>query len=202
MSSRSTSAARPGPEALPEPVHAAITAAGCHPAIVIDLVANALANETTLGHLVHQETTLGETFRRHVSALVLTSTRLLVAHAEDHPVEQPGVPAMAMSSLEAVPLRRMRSVVVANVVANPQSYEPGALPDEVTLTLCWGTVQRLEWEPANCLDPQCNAEHGTVGQVTSDDMTVRITQAADGAPAVQQALAFAHAVNAQLAAVS
>lgn len=204
MSSRSTSAPRRGPEALPESVHAAITAAGCHPAIVVDLIVNALANEPVVGHLVHQETTLGpsETFRRHISTLVLTPTRLLVAHAEDHPVEQPGMPAMAVSSLETVPLRRMRSVVVANVVANPQSYEPGAIPDEVTVTLCWGTVQRLEFEPAGCVDPQCTAEHGSAGQITSDDMVVRVTHAADGPDAVRQTLAFAHAVNLHLAAVS
>ena len=49
------------------------------------MVATALAGEDVHAHLVHQETTFdSEEVRRHVTVLVVTGTRLVVAHADDH----------------------------------------------------------------------------------------------------------------------
>jgi hypothetical protein len=52
-------------------------------------------------------------------------------------------------------------------------------------------VSRLDLIPADCGDPECTADHGFEGTVASDDISLRISAAADGEPAVDRALAFA-----------
>ena len=71
----------------------------------------------------------------------------------------------------------------------------------MVLTLGWGAVSRLDLEPATCSDPDCEGDHGYTGTATADDLSVRVSEVGDGAEGVQQALAFASAVNAAVAAV-
>ncbi len=47
----------------------------------------------------------------------------------------------------------------------------------------------------HCGDENCEADHGYTGAMTSDDVTMRISEAADGAEAVEQVLAFAQALS-------
>lgn len=204
MSASSAQSSSAGASVLPQYVEQDILDAGCHPGPVIDVLCVGLADEKIVGHLVHQETTFDatETLRRHVTVLLLTPTRLLVAHADDHPGETPHQTPKVASSLESVPLRRVRSIVVSTTFSNPQQHSPGAIPDEATLTMCWGTVQRLELEPAHCLDPHCDADHGLTGVATSDDIVVRVTAAAEGTKAVESAMQFAAIANRALAGVS
>jgi hypothetical protein len=51
-------------------------------------------------------------------------------------------------------------------------------------------MRRLDLEPANCGDPSCEADHGYFGSLSSDDLTVRMSVAADGADKVRQLMAF------------
>ena len=57
-------------------------------------------------------------------------------------------------------------------------------------------MSRLDLEPATCGDPECDADHGYSGTATTDDLSVRVSEAGDGRDAVAQALAFARAVSA------
>ncbi len=52
-------------------------------------------------------------------------------------------------------------------------------------------MRRLDLEPAGCADPQCEADHGYTGTLAGDDLTVRISAAADGADKVARLVAFA-----------
>ena len=71
--------------ALPEDLTEAITRAGYYPSLVCDVVESAVADDEVVSHLVHQETTFDhETVRRHVTVLVVTPKRLVIAHADDH----------------------------------------------------------------------------------------------------------------------
>jgi Family of unknown function (DUF5998) len=63
------------------------------------------------------------------------------------------------------------------------------------LTIGWNSLRHLELEPAHCGDENCEADHGYTGAMTSDDVTMRISEAADGAEAVEQVLAFAQALS-------
>jgi hypothetical protein len=202
---------------LPVELVRAVERAGYYPAVVADVVRVALAGEAALEHFVHPETTFdeGDEVRRHVTVLVLTPTRLIVAHADDHteggdprdarttpPGHPEAVPAAAvgrtyaMASTEAVPLDRVSAVVVTHVVDRPERYRPGGLPREVTLGVAWGIASRVDLEPAGCADPECEADHGYTGSVTGDDLSLRVSADAEGHDAVAEALRFARALSA------
>ena len=65
----------------------------------------------------------------------------------------------------------------------------------MVLTLGWGAVNRIDLEPARCGDPNCEADHGLTGTSANDDLTVRLSETADGLDVVQQALTFAAALS-------
>ena len=66
---------------------------------------------------------------------------------------------------------------------------------ETWLTITWGTMRRVDLEPATCADPNCEADHGLTGMIAGDDLTVRISAAGDGEAKVQQLVAFATALQ-------
>jgi len=195
---------------LPSSLTKDIERAGYYPALVADVVESALAGDDVLSHLVHQETTFDhDTVRRHITVLALTPTRLVVAHADDYAAEddlgeseeadpQSTATATATATSECVPLSAVRGVMVTHVVADPATYEPGSLGRELTLTLGWGGVSRVDMVPATCGDPNCEADHGYEGSVTTDDIGLRISADADGEPALAQSLLFARALSAAI----
>ena len=194
---------------LPVDLTSAIERAGYYPALVGDVVSAALAGEEVRSHLVHLETTFDhDVIRRHVTVLVLTPSRLVIAHADDHADEgageAEGAPAgvaeqeVATATTESIPLSAVRGVMLTHVVADPQNYVPGSLGRELTLTLGWGAVSRVDLLPATCGEPGCDADHGYDGTISSDDIALRVSATADGDPALQQAISFAHALSASL----
>jgi hypothetical protein len=174
----------------------AIERSGYYPALVGEAVEAAVGGEPMASYLVHQETTFDSNeVRRHVTVLVLTDTRFIVSHTDEQPADGTSPSAYATTSTESVKLGRISSVVLSRVVANPESYAPGTLPREVVLTIGWGAVARLDMEPATCGDPNCEADHGYTGSSTADDLSLRVSEAADGPDTVRQTLAFAQALS-------
>jgi hypothetical protein len=161
----------------------------------------AVGGEPVASYLVHQETTFdANEVRRHVTVLVLTSTRFIVSHTDEQAADDTSPSPYATTSTESVKLARISSVVLSRVVANPESYTPGTLPREVVLTIGWGAVSRLDLEPAACGDPNCEADHGYTGSSTADDLSLRVSEAGDGPETVRQALAFAQVLSEATAA--
>lgn len=184
---------------LPVDLTRAIERAGYYPALVADVVQAALGSEEVVSHLVHQETTFDhDVVRRHITVLALTATRLVIAHADDHTDERPGHEDVATATTESVPLSAVRGVMITHVVARPQEYQPGSLGREITLTLGWGAVSRIDLMPATCADPDCDADHGYEGSVASDDISLRISADAEGEAALQHALGFARELSASI----
>lgn len=182
---------------LPAALRAEIDRAGYYPALVADVVATALGGEQVDAHLVHLETTFdAQEVRRHVTVLTVTATRLVVAHADDHGPDDVATTSYASASTEAVPLHLVQAVTLQHLVTSPEKHRPGVPPHELTLTVGWGAVQRLELEPAGCADPACEADHGYTGSLASDDIVIRISSAAEGGDAVADALEFARALSA------
>ena len=177
-------------------LQAAIERAGYYPALVRDTMSSALAGEDVLASVVHLDTTFdGDEVRRHVTVLALTPTRLVVGHTDDH-AEAGARTSVATTSTESVALERVASVVVTRVVTDPARYRPGAQPQEVTLTVGWGAVSRLDLEPASCGEAGCEADHGYTGTSTADDLSLRVSAVAEGAGAVSAVLRFAEALSA------
>lgn len=173
-----------------------IQRSGYYPELVADALSTALADESLVSYLVHHEATFDrDELRRHVTVLALTPTRLIVGHTDEHAVEEGDTTHYASASTEAVRLEKVDSVVVTRVVAEPERHAAGGAAAEVVLTIGWGAVNRIELEPASCGDAQCEADHGYTGTSSNDDLSVRVSEAADGAAVVRQALAFAAALS-------
>ena len=190
-------------------LHRQLNRAGYYPDLVADVLDVALADEPVEAHLVHVETTFTTSeVRRHVTVLVLTGSRLVLAHVDDHSGDHPDThdahdveertasQSSAAATTEAVPLAQVKSVVLTHMVNSPEKHVPGAPPAELTLAVGWGAVSRIDLEPMQCPDPQCEADHGLTGSVANDDVLVRISAQAEGLDAVRSAVAFAKALSA------
>ena len=187
----------------PNGLRVAIERAGYYPTLVAEAVDTALGHEPITSYVVHQETTFDrEEVRRHVTVLALTKTRMIVSHTDEHPPDSPTSPPHATTSTETVRLDRVGTIVVNRTVDDPARYIPGTPPREVVMTIGWGGVNRVVLEPASCSDPNCEADHGYDGSVSVDDLSVRVSEAADGADVVRQTLAFAAALTEATAAVA
>ena len=175
----------------------AIERSGYYPALVADAVESALGTEPVLAYVVHHEATFDPAMevRRHVTVLVLSPTRLLACHTDEHPPTEAVPQPHASTTTEAVRLGRVHSVAVTRVVPEPASYVPGVPPTEVVLTIGWGVISHIDLEPATCGDESCEADHGYTGSIAADDLQLRVSEAADGAEAVGHVLAFARALS-------
>ena len=182
----------------------AIDKSGYYPDVVSAAVNSAVAHEQVVSYLVHHEPTIDERdeVRRHVTVLVLTPSRLILAHTDEHAPDDLLPSPYTSSSTEAVTLSAVRSVVVNRMVATPEAYvgvTAAAGASEVVLTIGWGAVARVDLEPAGCADPDCDADHGYTGLLTSDDFSLRVSAAAEGPEAVANLLGFADALSARTA---
>jgi hypothetical protein len=172
--------------------------------VVSQAVTSAVAGEQVVSYLVHHEPTIDERdeVRRHVTVLVLTPSRLILAHTDEHAPDDMLPAPYTSSSTEAVTLSAVRSVVVNRMVAVPASggrAGPPPAANEVVLTIGWGAVARVDLEPAACGDPDCEADHGYSGLLTADDFSLRVSAAAEGPEAVANLLGFSDALSAHTA---
>jgi hypothetical protein len=183
--------------ATAEDLRAAIERTGYYPGLVTDAVASALGSEPVMAYVVHHDAIFDPAMevRRHITVLVLTPSRLIYSHTDEHPAEEEEAPS-AETSTEAVRFSRIQSVAITRVVADPASYISGVTtPTEVMLAIGWNVLSHVELEPAHCGDESCDADHGYTGTITTDDLTLRVSEAADGAEGVTQVLAFAEALS-------
>ncbi|PFG37900.1 hypothetical protein ATJ97_0364 [Georgenia soli] len=179
---------------LAKQLRADLDHAGYYPDVVAGVIDVALADEPVTSFLVHPETTFDETeVFRHLTALVLTPTRLVVAHVDDAPGPD-GRPS-ALATTDSVPLGEIRSVALTHGVSEPARAR-GMQVQELTVGVSWGTAQTLDLAPATCGDPECEADHGYTGNFTPEGVEVRVSAHAEGSDALKGALAFARALSA------
>ena len=167
-------------------LRAAIDHAGYYPELVADAVDAAVAGEQIEAFVVHQETTFdSEEVRRHITVLVLTPGRLVLGHADDHPADAV-TPGALRHDLDRGGAAARRSARSWSTASSPTRWARGGggLPQEVTVTIGWGAVSRIDLEPAACGDPDCDADHGYTGTASADDIALRVSEAAEGADAV------------------
>ncbi|MGN6780980.1 MAG: DUF5998 family protein [Marmoricola sp.] len=180
---------------------AAIERTGYYPAVVGAGVRAAVADEEVVDYLVHHEPTIDrDEVRRHMTVVVLTPTRLILAHTDEHDPDDLLPEPYTSTSTEAIALTAVTSVVVNRMVTNPAAVRTThGVPDpaEAVVTIGWGGVNRIDLEPAGCADPECDADHGYTGVLASDDFSLRLSSAADGQDAVDGLLRFAESLSAR-----
>ena len=180
----------------------AIERSGYYPDLVTDAVSSALGPEPIVSYVVVHDAMFdpGMEVRRHITVLVLTPSRLIYSHTDEHPAEEPDGRPQAETSTEAISFSRISSVVLTRVVPDPASYVAGVtMPSEVLLTIGWNVLSHVELEPAHCGDENCEADHGYTGTITADDLSLRVSEAADGEDGVRSVLSFARALSAAAA---
>ena len=176
---------------LPENVKKDIDESGYYPELTAMLIEQSLFGEKVLTHILHMETHMDlEAIHRHVTVLVVTPTRLLLTHVDDEMEISPGAPPRGVTATDSVALNKVGNVLMTRLYADPANYTPGERPVEVAIALSWGNMRRLEIFPESCADPSCENDHGFGGTVANDDLTLRISQDAEGAAAVAQAEDF------------
>ena len=176
----------------------AIDRTGYYPEVVADGVMRAVSDEAVVSFFVHHEPTFDrDEVRRHLTVVVLTPSRLILAHTDEHEGDDMLPAPYTSTSTEAIALASVRSVVVTRMVTNPT--DGPTPPAEAVLTIGWGGVARLDLEPATCGDPDCDADHGYTGLLSSDDLSLRVSAAAEGPEAVANLLGFADALSAHTA---
>src|SRR3954454_3319571 len=108
----------------------AIEESGYYPDVVSDAVKSAVAGEQVVSFLVHHEPTIDERdeVRRHVTVLVLTPSRLILAHTDEHAPDDLLPARYASSSTEGDRLPAIGSVVVNRMFANPETYAGKPIP--------------------------------------------------------------------------
>lgn len=174
---------------------------GYYPELVADSLSQAIAGEDVSAFVLSYETIFdNEEIRRHVTVAALTASRLVISHVDEQPADASHTQGLATASTEAVRLDAIGSVVIQRSVSAPASFgqDPSAI-QEVVVTIGWGAVSRIDLAPAGCDDPKCEADHGFTGSSVNDDLTLRVSLAADGAARLQQAWEFAGAVSAATA---
>ena len=177
-------------------LRSAIDLTGYYPEVVADSVEGAVAGESVVSFFVHHEPTFDrDEVRRHLTVAVLTPTRLILAHTDEHTGDDLLPEPYTSTSTEAVRLSAVKSVVVTRMTANPT--DGPSKPAEAVMTVGWGGVSRIDLEPAGCSDPQCDADHGYTGVFASDDFSLRVSAAADGGDAVGGLLSFAESLSAR-----
>lgn len=169
-----------------------IESCGYFPNLVEDGVLLAAGDEEIRNFVVHHEPTFDrDEVHRHLTVLLLTDTRLIVGHTDDHPAAEGDRRTYAASSTESIAIGRLNAATLTRVVPDPENFDPNNSPVEETwLSLGWGSMGRLELEPATCGDPSCEADHGFVGSMVTDDLTIRMSRAGDGADRVQRLIRF------------
>jgi Family of unknown function (DUF5998) len=177
----------------------ALDRVGYYPAEVAAAVEDSLAGEDVVSYVVHHEPTFDrDEVRRHITVLVLTPHRILITHTDENPPDDLLPQPYTSTSTEAVPLARVGSVSLTRMVAQqpegPRVEEPPVA--EAVLAVGWGAVSRVDLEPAECGDPDCVADHGYTGALTSEDFSLRISATADGGDAVARLLEFSRALSA------
>lgn len=174
----------------------AIERTGYYPDVVADGVEAAVAGEQVVSFYVHHEPTFDrDEVRRHLSVVVLTPSRLVLAHTDEHVADDLLPEPYTSTSTEAVRLSAVKSVVVTRMITNPTSGPTP--PAEAVMTIGWGGVSRIDLEPAACSDADCDADHGYTGVVASDDFSLRVSAVADGTDAVAGLLSFAESLSAR-----
>lgn len=169
----------------------ALQRAGFYPALISDVVDEALDGRACLAHVVHLETHFDRNeVQRHVTVLALAEDILVIAHVDDQCLDDSGSQMTAQISTESVAVAHIRSAVLSYVYAQPQDYRPSDRVRELTLSLGWSGGQRIDLSPASCGDPYCEAEHGFTGSVTQEDISLRVSAEADGPQAVEEARRF------------
>ena len=155
---------------------------GFYPKAVQRALRRALGTAEPLATLCQVDTGFdrGSVFR-HLTVASLTDRAIVQLHVD----EMDGG-----SATIATAVHRVGDIAGYSTMEVYTDPENASGLSEMTIALDLKGARRLELEPARCDDPNCMADHGLTGTSFPDDMTFRISAAADGQDALDEAMVF------------
>ena len=155
---------------------------GFYPKAVQRALRRALGTAEPLATLCQVDTGFdrGSVFR-HLTVASLTDRAIVQLHVD----EMDGG-----SATIATAVHRVGDIAGYSTMEVYTDPENASGLSEMTIALDLKGARRLELEPARCDDPNCMADHGLTGTSFPDDMTFRISAAADGQDALDEAVVF------------
>ncbi|WP_062378191.1 DUF5998 family protein [Demequina pelophila] len=170
----------------------AVRSAGYYPALAWSVLRTAIGTEKVRAHFVHAETTFDDReVRRHMTVLVITESRLLRVHIDDGAGHTAEGGHEASATVETTALGAIRNTAMTHVIHEPEHFTEHDLPHELVLAVGGSVHSRIDLEPATCGDESCEADHGYTGNMTGDDILVRVSLIADGADSIRALQDFA-----------
>lgn len=159
---------------------------GFFPEIVIEALNGAVGDIEAEDFFVHREPIFDlEVAGHHLTVLILLSGKLVVGHFDETDL---GQGPRIVASTEVIPLPQINAVSLNKAYAFPEGQEVKI--KEAWVNIAWGIAQRLELRENSCGDPSCDKDHGSVGTVMADDITLRVSVAGDGILQMQRFIRF------------
>lgn len=164
---------------------------GFYPEVVVRALRRHLGGEEPLAMVSQLDAAFDhDTMFRHLTCAALGPTHLLQIHVD----ELDG--GSAMVATQMIALSEIRGVSVVEVVADAAST--GGTPQEVSIAVNAGGQRRADLEPVHCDDPECVADHGYSATSYPDDLSLRISLAANGEENLERAERFVDVLTARL----
>lgn len=177
--------------ALAAALDAHIDHAGYHPRVVRASLWPAIGRASLRSFVVLPETTFeGSEIVRHLTVAVLTDRHLVFSHFDDGWTEDERPQPVVATTTERVAYDRIRTTSLSLVWPVGHGGQEADSPLEVVIGANWGGRRALDVAPAACSDPNCEADHGYTGWNDPADLSLRVTEQAEGPDAVQRALEF------------
>lgn len=177
--------------AMAATLDAHIDRAGYHPRIVRASLWSAIGRSPIRSFIVLPETTFeGSEIRRHLTVAVLTDRHLVSSHLDDSWTEDERPQPVVAATTERIGYDRIRTTSLSLVWPAGPGDTDATAPLEVVIGANWGGRRAIDVAPAACSDPNCDADHGYTGWNDPADLTLRVTEQAEGPDAVQRALEF------------
>lgn len=168
-----------------------IERAGFYPQIVGRAMKRALGERDVLASLVQVDAAFdrGSMFR-HLTVVAVTEKVIVHLHVDELETGAAGVTTMVR------PVEEIAGVSVMEVYPEPQNEHAAS---EITLSIDMGSQRRSEIESMHCDDPSCTADHGYSATTFPDDLTLRVSDMADGARAMDDIRRVADVISDLLA---
>ena len=145
---------------------------GFYPQVVKRALRRALGGEAPVASLCQVDAAFdrGSVFR-HLTVATLTRDCVVQLHVDE--LEDGGA-SVATSIHRSADIAGYSTM---EILDDPQRARGLS---EITVAVDLRGARRIELEPAHCDDPDCAADHGYTAQSFPDDLSIRVSAAADG----------------------
>lgn len=161
---------------------------GFYPQVVKRALRRALGGEAPVASLCQVDAAFdrGSVFR-HLTVATLTRDCVVQLHVDE--LEDGGA-SVATSIHRSADIAGYSTM---EILDDPQRARGLS---EITVAVDLRGARRIELEPAHCDDPDCAADHGYTAQSFTDDLSIRVSAAADGEDVLAEAEEFVEALAA------